>query len=107
MAASSSSRDPKSSEEGVLICISKANDDIDRSFLYVSKLEGNRIGQGNPVHLGNPRSGMDLWRNADVFREKLRLGAVIKFRIEENKYVYDGKTERKVMVSYLGTDCYC
>ena len=66
-------RDPGNevvSEEDVIICISKANDDRAKSFLYVCKLEDNHIGEGNPVYLINPRSGMNLWGNTDLRREK-------------------------------------
>ena len=91
----------KSSGECVLVCISKANDDCRRSFLYVCKLvnEDNVIEQGNPVYLVNPRSKMDLWENVDVWRAGLRFGEVIKFRIEDNSCVYVGKTGKKIMVS--------
>ena len=93
-----------SSGEGVVICVSKAIDESDKSLLYVSKLEDNQIGEGNPVQLINPRSGINLWSNIDLWRKQLSFGEIIKFRIVENKYVYDGKAGRKKLVSYLGRD---
>lgn len=104
MAASASTADSRSGE-GVVICVSKAIDESDKSLLYVSKLEDKQIGEGNPVSLINPRSGMNLWRNTDLWRRQLSFGEIVKFRIVENKYVYDGKAGRKKMVSYLGRDC--
>jgi len=99
MAASASAADDSISGEGVLICVSKAINESEKSFLYVSKLEGNQMGEGNPVHLINPRGGMKLWKNIDLWREKLGFAEIVKFRIVGNKYVYDGKTGKKKMVS--------
>ena len=87
-----------------MICVSKAIDESNKSLLYVSKLENNRIGEGNPVQLINPRAGMNPWSNMDLWRKQLSFGEIIKFRIVGNKYVYDGKAGRKKMVSYLGRD---
>ena len=91
----------RSSGERVLICISKANNDFHKSFLYVSKLviEDNRIELGNPVLLVEPKSRRDLWNNIDVGREGLRFGEIIKFQIVGNSYEYAGKTGKKIMVS--------
>ncbi|XP_044170819.1 uncharacterized protein LOC122955033 [Acropora millepora] len=96
MAASASTANSRSGE-GVLICLSKASDDSDKSFLYMCKLEDNQIGEGNPVQLINPRGRMNLWRNLYLWRNELSFGEIVKFRIVENKYVYDGKTGRKKM----------
>ena len=68
-------------------------------MLLVAKLEDNQIGEGNPVQLINPRAGTNLWGNIDLREKKLSFGEIVKFRIVENKYVYDGKTGRKKMVS--------
>ena len=79
-----------------MICVSKAIDESDKSLLYVSKLEDERIGEGNPVQLINPRSGMNLWSNIDLWRKQIiSFGEIVKFRIVENKYVYDGKAGKK------------
>ena len=94
MAASASNANSRSGE-GVIICVSKAIDESDKSLLYLSKLEDDQIGEGNPVQLINPRGGMNLWRNVDLWRKQLSFGKIVKFRIVENKYMYDGKTERK------------
>ena len=54
----------------------------------------------------NPRGEINLWSNLDLWRKQLiSFGEIVKFRIVENKYVYDGKAGRKKMVSYLGRDC--
>ena len=86
-------------EEGVLICLSKACNDSDKTFLYMWKLEDHRIGEGDPVQLINPRGGMNAWTNTDVRRENLSFGEIVKFRIVENKYIYNGKTRKRKMVS--------
>ena len=99
MAASASTANSRSGE-GVLICLSKANNHSDKSVLYVAKLEDDRIGEANPVHLMSPRGRTNLWRNADLRREKLSFSEIVKFRIVENEYVYDGKTGKQKMVSY-------
>ena len=104
MAASVSTANSRSGE-GVVICVSKAIDESDKSLLYVSKLEDEQIGEGDPVQLIDPRSGMNLWSNIDLWRKHLSFGEIVKFRIVENKYVYDGKAGKKKMVSYLGRDC--
>ena len=85
---------------GVVICVSRTINVSDKSFPYMCKIEDNQMGQGNPVHLINPKSRMNLWRNSDLRRGKLTFGEIVRFRIDENEYVYDGKTENKTMVSY-------
>ena len=94
------------STEGVIICISKANDDRAKSLLYVCEIEDNHIGEGNPAHLINPRSGMKLWGNNDLRREKLSFGEIVTCRIIDNKYVYDGKTGKNKMVSNDELHCW-
>ena len=100
MAASAATILTSNAGKGVLICVSKATDESDKSLLFVSKLEDNQIGEGNPVQLINPSAGMNLWENIDLRTKNLSFGEIVKFRIVENKYVYDGKTGRKKMVSY-------
>ena len=94
----------RSSGEGVLFCISKANGHAGRSFLYVSQVDisDERIEPGNPVNLVYPGSETDVWENTDVRRENLCVGKIVKFVITENRCVYDGKTEKR-MVSCVGT----
>ena len=95
------------SGKGVVICVSMATNESDKSFLYMCKIKDNQMGQGNPVHLIKPGVRVKLWKNTDLRTEKLSLGEIVRFEIVENEYLYGGKTGEKKMVSYVKLPCVC
>lgn len=83
---------------GVIISISKARSDT--SFVYACRLVNDGlIDEGNPFCLSNKEKRY-IWNNVDVSIEKLQVGVIAKYRIIQNQYVYEEKTE-KILVSCL------
>lgn len=81
----------------VILCISRAGPDGDKSRLYAAKVDQDgSICSGNPFHLANQQKGC-LWKNVYIRKARLRVGDIAKYHIEENQCVYDEKTGSRMV----------
>lgn len=84
----------------VILCTSRAGSIGDSSCLYAANVDGHgSIDKGDPFRLYN-KEGRYIWKNKDVIMATLRVGDIVKYRVERNQYVYVEKTGSR-MVSYL------
>ncbi|XP_068755954.1 uncharacterized protein [Montipora capricornis] len=67
------------------------------SVLYACKLdEDGSIAEGDPIRLFTP-NGMYLWENNFINEEKIVVGAILKYRIFGDLFIYSGNTDKKPM----------
>ncbi|XP_068753746.1 uncharacterized protein [Montipora capricornis] len=81
----------------VVVCVSKASSRGETSVLYACKLdEDGSIAEGDPIRLFTP-NGMYLWENNFINEEKIVVGAILKYRIFGDRFIYSGNTDKKPM----------